>query len=110
MADIDADDRAQALDAFAKAGANAPPPATIPAAGVMGADGMGLRVVGAQTVAVKRDVPKVFTSIALLAARGRELVLPLAAERPSDGQDDVGGRRVDQVRQRRGPHLRQLRD
>jgi hypothetical protein len=72
MADIEIEsreDRRAALDAFAQAGANASPPAVVPAAGVIGSDGMGLRVVGAQKVAVPRELPKGCNSLALLAAR-----------------------------------------
>jgi hypothetical protein len=68
MPDIELEGRAEALNAFAQAGANAPPPAVIPAAGLM-ADSAGLRVIGAQKVAVPRDEPKVLSRLALLAAR-----------------------------------------
>jgi hypothetical protein len=69
MADVDErESRRAALDAFAQAAANAPPPAVIPAAGLMG-DGAGLRVIGAQKIAVPREEPKVLTRLALLAAR-----------------------------------------
>ena len=51
MADIDADDRAQALDAFAKAGANAPLAGDRSRGRGRGADGLGVRVIGAQKIA-----------------------------------------------------------
>jgi hypothetical protein len=69
MAD-DFDDQA-ALDAFAARGANAKPPATIPAAQVMGA-GEGMRVVGAQKVAVKRLEADVLEGLRLAAAAAGE--------------------------------------
>jgi len=69
MPDVEIDDgRREALNAFAQAGVNAPPPATIPAAGVL-AEGAGLRVVGAQKVAVKRNEPEILQRLAMLAAR-----------------------------------------
>jgi hypothetical protein len=67
MPDVEMEDRRGALDAFAQAGANAGPPATIPAAGVLG-DGAGMRVVGAQKVAVLRDESKVLQRLRVLAA------------------------------------------
>src|SRR5580693_1344324 len=63
MADVEMEGRREALDAFAQAGANAPPPAVIPAAGLMG-DGAGLRVIGAQKIAVPREEPKVLARLA----------------------------------------------
>ena len=69
--DIETEGRREALDLFAQAGANAPPPATIPAAGIL-AGGAGERVVGAQKLAVTRDEPRVLQRLAMLAARAGE--------------------------------------
>jgi hypothetical protein len=71
MADIEMDERADALNAFAQAGAHASPPATIPAAGLLDAGG-GARVVGAQKLAVMRDEARVLQRLAMLAARAGE--------------------------------------
>lgn len=71
MADVETDGRREALDAFAQAGVNATPPATVPAAGML-ADGAGMRVVGAQKVAVARDVAKVLHQLKVLAAAAGE--------------------------------------
>jgi hypothetical protein len=64
------DDQA-AIDAFAARGANARPPATIPAAQIMGAEA-GMRVVGAQQVAVKRKEADVLEGLRLAAAAAGE--------------------------------------
>jgi hypothetical protein len=71
MPEIDSDDLAQALDAFARAGANAPLPATVPAAGIL-AGGAGERVIGAQKVAVPREEAKVLQRLKVLAAAAGE--------------------------------------
>jgi hypothetical protein len=73
MPDIDIDERREALDAFAQAGATARVPATVPAAGVLaGGAGAGERVVGAQLVAVKRNEAEILQRLRVLAAAAGE--------------------------------------
>jgi hypothetical protein len=66
------DDRTSLLDAFAQTASRAPPPATVPAAERMGAGGAGLRVIGAQKIAVPRDEPKILQKLKVLAAAAGE--------------------------------------
>jgi hypothetical protein len=70
----DDEDDQDLLNAFAKAGLNAPPPATIPAGELMGPPGAGegIRVVGAQQVAVKRKESDILKKLKVLAAAAGE--------------------------------------
>jgi hypothetical protein len=69
MAEVDTEDRPDLIEAFARAGSSAQVPATVPAAGLLGGGvGEGLRVVGAQQVAVHRDEGKVLARLKVLAA------------------------------------------
>jgi hypothetical protein len=61
-------ERGSLLDAFAQTARQAPPPATVPAAELMSGGGPGLRVIGAQKIAVPRDEPKILQKIKVLAA------------------------------------------
>ena len=61
-------ERGSLLDAFAQTARQAPPPATVPAAELMSGGGAGLRVIGAQKIAVPRDEPKILQKIKVLAA------------------------------------------
>jgi hypothetical protein len=72
MANTERDERRSALDDFAQAGTNAPLPATVPAGDLMSGGGAGLRVVGAQKLAVTRDVPRVLQQLKVLAAAAGE--------------------------------------
>jgi hypothetical protein len=68
MAEIDEDYRsADLLDVFAKAGANAQVPATVPATGVW-SGGAGERVIGAQKIAVPRNETEILQKLKVLAA------------------------------------------
>jgi hypothetical protein len=66
------DDHGEALDAFARM--NAPPPATIPAAGLLGpaGGGEGMRVIGSQRVAVPRNQVHILDQLRVLAAAAGE--------------------------------------
>ena len=72
MAEIDEHyETADVLDAFAKAGATAQLPATVPASGVW-SGGAGVRVIGAQKMAVPRNETEILQKLKVLAAAAGE--------------------------------------
>lgn len=71
MAEIDEVQGADVLDVFAKAGATAPLPATVPATGVW-SGGAGERVIGAQKIAVPRDETRILQKLKVLASAAGE--------------------------------------
>ena len=100
MAEVDnLSERGSLLDAFATTARQAPPPATVPAAELMSAGGAGLRVIGAQKIAVPRDEPRdPAEAQGARRRRRRRLVLPLAGQEQENRQDRMGRRPVDQAR------------